>query len=452
MSFTDSQFAQLIIALGIGLVMFVIAYAASEKSVVSVLVATLPFQPITSGYGTLNTVTIFMVGLIFLLRGRIKKFPLFGLSLFILFVLLLSTSQVHSSTYLDHFFYIVMIVANFVLFYIVYNYFIQKQAHADYAIKLFLFSGFLVLVASTLKLVFNFDPSIAFGIDELATTGNLEGLQRFVGSFNAAGVNGAFHGTQMVLVAFALMFKPKPMTRLLLLILFVSNAAFLVATGSRGAFLSSAGGLVLLLFVFIRRLGMGRVLALSFALPALFITAAMIIINFTTYNVLFDRLKETEFKGFTPDTRDFSIAIERIPENIMLGHGPRLWLRNQHLRRVPGYIPMGYPHNLYLHILFTVGVLGLVAYLAWFLGVITRYLRAFKYRSDSPMLNGMPRLGLVIMIMFLVDELKIEALRFSLSDYQQFMFALWAMLLAMSDRAVIEGRKAMELQRLDKLR
>ena len=76
MEFSDSQYAQLIIALALGLMLFVAAYVASEKVVVWLLVATLPFQMIESGYGSLNTVFIYMVGLIFLLRGRISKYPL----------------------------------------------------------------------------------------------------------------------------------------------------------------------------------------------------------------------------------------------------------------------------------------------------------------------------------------------------------------------------------------
>jgi O-antigen ligase len=207
-------------------------------------------------------------------------------------------------------------------------------------------------------------------------------------------------------------------------------------------------GMLMLMALFVRQIGLGRVVALAVALPVLFATAAFVIIKFTSYNVLFERLLDTEFKGLTPDTRNFTYVLEKIPDRIVLGHGPRLMLPDQFTRRIPGYEPMQFPHNLYFHILYTTGVVGLLAYLSWFLALTARFLRPLRYRSESPYMNAIPRVGLVIMAMFLVDELKIEFLRFSLSDYQQFMFATWAVLLAMSDRALFEGRRDTQLARL----
>ncbi|MEM7082658.1 MAG: O-antigen ligase family protein [Pseudomonadota bacterium] len=448
MDFTDSQLTQLIVGLLLGLIMFVIAYSASEKSIITLLVLMIPFQIINSGYGTLNTVLVYMVGFIFLLRGRLRSFPLLWAGMLILFALLLSTSQAHRSTYVDHFFYLVTLVANFVMFYLVYNFIARSETNERYGINMLIATGFLVLLFSTIKITTGFNPGIAFGISELATASNLEQHQRFIGSFGAAGINGAFHATQLVLLVFALMYYRKPGVRLILLGLFVGNAAFLVATGSRGSFLAMIFGLFLLLLLFVRQIGIGRVVALGVGLPILFGTAAFFILKFTTYNVLFERLLGTEFDGLTPDTRNFSYVLEKIPDKPVLGHGPRLYLPDQWTRRIPGYEPIHYPHNLYFHILYTSGVVGLLAYLSWFLALTTRYLRAFKYRSQSGFLNAVPRVGIVIMAMFLVDELKIEFLRFGLSDYQQFMFATWAVFLAMADRALYEGRRDMQVARM----
>lgn len=448
MDLSDSQFAQLIIGLVIGLIMFVIAYAASEKAIISLLVLSIPFQMISSAYGTLNTVLVYMVGFIFLLRGRLRSFPLLWAAVLVLFALLLSTSQAHRSTYFDHFFYIITIAANFILFYLVYNFIAKDTTSERYGINLLIATGGLVLLFSTIKLTTGFNPGIALGISELSTRDNLEGLQRFIGSFAAAGINGAFHSTQLILLAFTIMYYRHPGVRVVLLGLFVGNAAFLVATGSRGSFLAMILGMVMLLFLFVRRIGLGRVFALALGLPLMFATAAFFIIKFTAYNVLFERLLDTEFDGLTPDTRDFSYVLEEIPNKPVLGHGPRLYLPDQFKRRIPGYNPIQYPHNLYLHILYTTGAVGLIAYLSWFLALTVRYLRPFKYRSESPYLTAVPRVAIVLMVVFLVDELKIEFLRFGLSDYQQFMFATWAILLAMCDRALYEGRRDMQLARL----
>ncbi len=448
MDLTDSQFTQLIVGLLFGLIMFVIAYLASEKSIITLLVLMIPFQMITSAYGTLNTVLVYMVGFIFLIRGQLRLFPLMWSALLILFALLLSTSQAHKSTYLDHLFYIVTIAANFVIFYLVYNFVAKSKTNERYGIYLMVFTGALVLLFSTIKLTTGFNPGLALGIAELATMDNLERKQRFIGSFSAAGINGAFHAMQLVLLAFMLIYQRKPGVRIVLLGLFLGNAAFLVATGSRGSFISMIFGMLLLLTFSVKQIGAGRVIALVFVLPMVFATAAFVIIKFTAYNVLFERLLETEFKGLTPDTRDFSVALEKIPDKLILGHGPRLRLPNEFVRRIPGYESIQYPHNLYLHVLYTTGIIGLIAYLSWFLALTARYLRPLRYRSESPYLNAAPRLGLILMAMFLLDEMKIEFLRFGFSDYQQFMFASWAVFLALSDRARVEGRRDTQLARL----
>ncbi len=371
-------------------------------------------------------------------------------ALLILFALLLSTSQAHKSTYLDHLFYIVTIGANFVMFYIVYNFIGKSTTNERYGINLLIYTGALVLLFSTIKLTTGFNPGIALGISEFATRDNLDRYQRFIGSFGAPGINGAFHAAQLVLLAFTIIYYRKPGVRVLMLGLFLGNAAFLVATGSRGSFISLILGMFMLMVLFVRQLGLGRVVALAVGLPIVFATAAFMIIKFTTYNVLFERLLGTEFDGLTPDTRDWSYVLEKIPDKPVLGHGPRLYLPDQFTRRIPGYEPIQYSHNLYFHILYTTGVVGLIAYLSWFLALTARYLRPFRYRSESAYLSAVPRVALVLMAIFLIEELKIEFLRFSLSDFQQFTFITWAVLLAMSDRALVEGRRDTQLARLQR--
>ena len=48
------------------------------------------------------------------------------------------------------------------------------------------------------------------------------------------------------------------------------------------------------------------------------------------------------------------------------------------------------------------------------------------------------KIGVVIMIVFLVDQLKIEFMRFALVDYWHFIFALFGLLVAVCDQAKSE--------------
>jgi len=125
------------------------------------------------------------------------------------------------------------------------------------------------------------------------------------------------------------------------------------------------------------------------------------------------------------------------------------------LRRIPGYVPLGgNPHNLYLFLLYTVGVVGLIAYLVFFGAMYGRFWRAKRYRSDDAFLNGIPRLAIVLLLVFLVDQLKIEFLRFKLNDAQHYLFSLWAMLLAFSDLLVTKAnaRKSESITQMPKNR
>lgn len=437
MDFSDtSHIYQLFFALTGGLLLFVIAYSLPEKVTVSLLVVSLPFQPIDSAFGSITTVLIYMVALIWLLRGRFKKLPLVFFVLGILFAYSVSLTQAPRQTYADHMFYMIGLLSNFLLFYIVYNLFRKPDVSAEFGMKLFTACGLVVLVFSVLKLLLGFDQLIVLGIEELTVQANLEDKKRLVGPFNAVGVNGAFYGLQILLSVYFLMHTKRFWWVAVLLVMILGNAGLLIATGSRGSFVSTVFGLLLFMFFFVRRIGLGRTLFIGASSVALFSIAAIVVTNYTEFNVLFERLANTKFYGIVPDSRHgaFGPVFERIQENPIVGHGPRLRLMNEELRLIPGYEPIFFPHNLYLHILFTVGLLGFTAFAAFFLVLGMRYLIPIRKRHEDPILEDMPRLATVVLCVFLIDELKIEFLRFMLFDYQSYMFALWGMFLAYCDR------------------
>jgi hypothetical protein len=88
---------------------------------------------------------------------------------------------------------------------------------------------------------------------------------------------------------------------------------------------------------------------------------------------------------------------------------------------------------LYLFLLYTVGILGLLAYLVFFTALLHRWWRDRNIVNDNPLLSGMPKLAIVLMAVFFVSQLRIEFLRDLLHDYQTYVYALWAMFLAFSD-------------------
>lgn len=441
MEFATGHAVQLGIALILGITLFVAVYALPERVILGVLIVMIPFQIITSRYGSLNMVLTYLVGAALLLKGRIKYRPLLLSIVFILFAYLLSISQVLRATLKDHLFYLVSIGGNFVLFYIVYNYFRQTGDYR-YAFKLFMWMNILVILYGVIQLSVGFERFAFLGISEFAFAEQSETKQRLVGTFGAAGVNGEYFALQILFIGYLLMYESRRRIRVFLLMIAMANFGFLVATGSRGSFISFIGGVILFLWIFRKELGVAAISRIAVLGGALFTVTALIVISFTNFNVLFDRLLGTEFEEGFPDTRHaaFEMTVERIPEAFVLGHGPRLKLIEEELRVIPGYVPLGgYPHNLYLFLLYTVGVVGLVAYLGFFGSMYRQFWQAKRYRSDDPLLNGIPRLAIVLLVVFLVDQLKIEFLRFKLNDAQNYLFALWAILLAFSDLLVTKA-------------
>jgi O-antigen ligase len=409
---------QLGIALLFGIGLFAAVYALPERIILGILIVMIPFQPIMSRYGSLNMVLTYLVGAALLLKGRIKYYPLLMSVFFIFVAYFLSTSVALRATLKDHIFYLVAIGGNFVLFYMVYNYFRQSGDYR-YAFKVMIWMNILVVLYGFIQLSVGFDKFAFMGISEFGFATQLEHKQRLVGTFGAAGVNAEYFALQILLVGYMIMHESRKHVKTLLLMLVATNFALQVATGSRGSFLSLMGGIVLFIWFFRKELGAIAIARITVFGGALFVASALIMINYTDFNVLFERLGNTEFEGGVPDTRQgaFGAATERIPEAIVLGHGPRLKLIEEETRRIPGYIPLGsYPHNLVLFLLYTVGIVGLVAYVVFFAAMFMRFKDANKYQCD-------------------------DALRFKLNDSQNYLFTLWAVMLAFSDILVNKAKK-----------
>ncbi len=119
---------QLGLAILLGIILLVMAYALPERRIIGFLILIIPFQLITSRYGSLNVVLTYLVGFSLILKGRITYFPLLPVVLSILTIYFISTFMALRQTWIDHLLYIISIISNFVLFYMVYNFF---RSNAD---------------------------------------------------------------------------------------------------------------------------------------------------------------------------------------------------------------------------------------------------------------------------------------------------------------------------------
>lgn len=430
MDYSVSQYIQLIVGLTVGVLVFYIAYSAKPRVVLVFLLLLVPFQPIMTRYGSLNMVLTYLVGMAFLLRGELRRFPLAWAVMFIGFAYLLSLSQVLPATFKYHVFTVLSIGGNFILFYLVYN-ILRKDGDIQFGLRIFTWISALVAVYFVIAMATGFQGFSFMGIDELSLTHNLEKKRRLIGPFNAAEISSDFLAIQVLLLGYALLYENDKWRKLFLILLMLASFGFLVATGSRGGFIGLVVGGVLFMFLFRNRLGTRGLLRVGAVTLGLVIVSVVVIAT-TDFNVMFERLEGTKIDGLELDTRKglFEHTMERIVEEPLLGHGPRLVLPDADKIRIPGYKPLGHnPHSLYLFLGYTLGLVGFVAYIAFFIALMIYWWQR-RCRRVQSVEAGIPQLGLLLTFVFLLTEYRIEFLRFTLNDYQNYMFALWGMLLA----------------------
>ena len=104
---------------------------------------------------------------------------------------------------------------------------------------------------------------------------------------------------------------------------------------------------------------------------------------------------------------------------------------------------MSYPHNLYLHLLLTLGVFGTACMLLFLVGGVWRVSRGVKTgRFETQYERGFVLLGVLVLGGFLIDQIKIEFLRQATIDYVHFVFALFGLFLGLADAARVRASQA----------
>lgn len=436
MDWSTDQYIQLIVALCGGILLFLIAYMLPQRVVMWVLLLMIPFQPIASRYGTINILLTYIVGVAFLLRGRIRQLPLLGFVAFIMMAYLLSFSQILPGTAKDHGLYLIAMLANFLLFFLTYNY-VRSSASVRDIWNLLAILNVLVLIYCGLEMSVGLGQEHLLGLKELTLKSARAAEGRLGGPFKATALTAEYLGIQCLICGYTLMRRSSSFPRGFWWGLLAGNLGILVSTGNRGGIVSLLAGFIVFLFLFRKELSVLKITAMVVSASLVFAISAFVVVEYTRYNVLFERLAGTEFEGLVPDTREGWYDMwDKIIEKPIIGHGPRMRLIDEDTRKVSGYVPFPYPHNAYLYLIYTIGLLGLFSYILFFSELVRQYWRSFSNRAEDPLLRGIPRLGLAILALFAVSEMRIEMFRGYLTDYSQYLFMLVGVFLALSHMAV----------------
>lgn len=439
MSFLDStsHVTQLLIALSGALVLFMLAFTGFSRALFVGIIVMIPFQPIDSKYGTINMAIVYVVGFAMLLM-RVKHrseraitSPLIVPFIFLVIAYMLAWSMAPKMFYPKYLLNLIQLGSNVVLFYMSYAY-IRKEKDLETFIRVLVVSNVLVIIYSIIQVLVGFGHFSLFGIGELTMLENRED-QRLVGPFKAVGITAEYLVIQSLLLAHYMVHNVR--IRKVGAIILLCNLAVLIGTGNRGGFISALLAVVLFLYTNKKYIGGKGVLISGIGFVIMLSLSSFVMVMYTDFNVLYKRLINTEVEGVIPDTRSgWVYVVDRILERPIIGHGPRIVMpvdyKSSHRSWPEGHITF-YPHSLYLYILYTTGIVGMLAYGSWavtYWRILCRERR--RKKAFKSLGRGLPTLGMLVFVIFLIDQFKVEFLRSTLLDYQHYLAAIFGMFVA----------------------
>jgi len=428
---------------------YVLASSTRRGVAIGALLVLIPFQFVTTRYASSSDLMAYALAAILLISGGLKVRMLGELGLIVLAYLV---SLVLAGR--DMLTWQVVTVFQFfsclVVFLLAYH-FAQTAERERSVMNVLLAMNGLVLVYCVLQL--SAGPGerfVPFGIEAFAFNSNRDASDpRLVGPFGNPG-NTAGYMTLMIILCFAELMKSTGQRRLLTQAFAGLNVIALVATGNRAGFLILLAVFPVLLVVYRRALGLGRVLQYGIGGTAVLAIGLTVAINYTDFGTMLDRLENVaETREGVPTTRSYTwpVALEKIKREPWFGQGP-YWMISEDAeamgimrgridasgRSDTVYDP--YPHSLYLYLLRTVGVVGLAAVIWFFVRAWLALYRGLGRHPPDSYGSVILRGGLVAIPAFLVAQITLEFNRTGTIDYAQFIFALAGLLVGVSDRAL----------------
>ena len=424
-------------ALATVLVVYVLASSTRRTVAIGALLVMIPFQTVVTRYATSSVLMAYALAVILLLHGdlKVRMLPALG---FIVLGYLVSMSQADRGLMFYHIIYMFQLFSCLVAFLLAYNF--SRLVESERTIvDVLLVINLLALGYGVLQMTAGpGEAFVPFGIDALEFNRNRHaGDARLVGPFDNPGSTAGYF-TLMIMVCTVELIFSQGRRRTLVQALAVLNLVGLVATGNRTGFLIMVAMFPVLLLLFKKELGARRVTQYLVGGILVLTIASAAAISYTGFGRMFDRLGDvTETENGVPMTRTLTwpIAIEKIKQHPWVGEGPFFvdartakelgWLRNE---------MSPYPHSLYLFLLRTVGIIGLIPFV-WFFVQAWRILYAKSKRGHvNDYTSALLRLGLILIATFLIAQVTLEFNRPTTIDYAQFIFALVGLLIGVADR------------------
>lgn len=432
-----------VIPVALALVVFGIAWRLSMVAAISLLVFLLPY-PKGTVFGSTNLALVMLVFITWLLRISLRMsagarrtpvdLPILGLLLWYI----LSFYNIHSQTSLagalQNF---EAFVACVIMFYLVVgNIRTQLDLQRLHTAQLITAAGVFFIAGWEAR---HAGHVLIPGLLDFTTTLGHDFNTRDVrvgASFRDYELLSEYCGLVFLLVVFQFV-RARSQTRRWILGLFaLVNVYTMFTTVTRGVIISLAIALPYLFFTIRRRLNPVKFMTAVATILVLAVTMNYFVSKYTNSGDMFERLSETKVVyGVVPEAREapWANAWNRALVHPILGQGP-------FYTDMPGY-ELWWPHNVYLYIANLVGFPGLGFFLMLLGGLVVLLRPVVDDLRHESYADAYLVIARTQLLMFMLNELKIDYLRNSIYQYQVWMlFATWtAAYLVSRDHGVRAG-------------
>jgi hypothetical protein len=195
----------------------------------------------------------------------------------------------------------------------------------------------------------------------------------------------------------------------------VMTLVTIAATANRGAVMSVSVGGIYMLYLFRKQISVVRVVVLLGAITLVLALSEMMLTRYTSAVSLSDRLMGTYFKGVVPDSRQktWKPALVRGLEHPFVGHGPYYEIGE-------GLTYKMWPHNGLIFYFYTIGIFGVMAFLA-----VVYQVWKYSLNYRLPHVRGSPLADLAKVLNGVIVVMAIQQMR---TDHQRedvYPYMIW---------------------------
>jgi hypothetical protein len=306
--------------------------------------------------------------------------------------------------------------ASLLLFYMIVN-LVNDERKLHTAVRISMITCVLVMLFTLLELLFpgrRLIPGWLYTEHKAQLV--MKGI-RMGGPFKDYELNAEFFALNVPIILFLVARARRLLTRTLFAFLLIADISMLFTTMTRGAFISLTIGMVYMAYASRRDLNIVRLVMIGGALVGLVFIVDTLVAQYTISGSLFGRMLATTFeKGIVPENRmtAWGGAIARGFEHPLIGHGPG-WDFSKG-------IDVGiWPHNAYLFYFNITGLFGLSAFIFLLFRLFRATLAGFHSSlMRSPFPEALMKVLHVSLVIFIIDQIKIDYLRNDI-----YMYFVW---------------------------